>query len=147
MYWIIFFGILILDRITKYIATSTLDLYQLVQVIPKFLYFTYVQNTGAAFSFFQGRMPFLLVFTAMALFFVLYLWRSSQPSQKLFRASLAMLAAGAVGNFIDRLFYSYVIDFIHVPFFATFNVADIFVVFAVILILWNILFSKERWFR
>lgn len=98
----------------------------------------YCENTGAAFSSFLGKQTFLICLTAVILFVVLWeLFRV--PDTKRFiglRLSFIMLIAGALGNLIDRIKQGYVVDFFYfVPInFPRFNVADVFVCCAAILL-------------
>ena len=104
----------------------------------------YVENPGAAFSFLSGapeglRQGFFPAVTIVAVVVVLLYYRRLRREQRYFQVALAMLLAGAVGNFVDRLARSYVIDFIdwyvgryHWP---TFNVADSLIVVGVAMLL------------
>jgi len=106
--------------------------------------FIYVENPGAAFSFLAGgaegiRNVFFSVISVAAVLFVLAYYRRLRREQRYHQVALAMLLAGAVGNFVDRLARRYVIDFIdwyagryHWP---TFNVADSLIVLGVALLL------------
>ena len=146
MYLAFFIVAIALDRLTKYLVSSGMELYDIIEIIPGFLSLNYVHNTGAAFSILEGKLVFFIVFTVLALVLVTYLWRHSVREQKLFRFSLVMLASGAVGNLIDRIFYGYVVDFMELWIIPIFNVADMLIVFSVILIVWNLLFSKKSFF-
>lgn len=117
-----------IDQLTKYLIKTNLTL---GDSIPESGYFhiTYVQNTGAAFSIFREHTYLLSIFSIIGvillLFIVFYLstrvdFLRSLPA----RISLGLIMGGTVGNLIDRLSYGYVVDFIDVDFFATFNVAD-----------------------
>lgn len=100
----------------------------------------YVENPGAAWSLFSGmsegtRNVFFTVISIAAVAFVLGYYRRLREDQRYYQVALALLLAGAVGNFIDRLARRYVIDFIdwylgryHWP---TFNVADSLIVVGV----------------
>ena len=93
---------------------------------------SYLENRGMAFGMFQGRQVLFLIL-CMAFFAVLLYLYARIPKNKYYLPLLitgAALASGALGNFIDRLLYGYVIDFIYVSLidFPVFNVADIFVV-------------------
>ena len=109
--------------------------------------FTYVQNTGAAFSIMSGKMGILsLVSVAFCVGVVVY-WILKKPTQKLFCVSLAMIFGGALGNAIDRIFYGFVVDFIETTFidFPVFNIADIGITVGVALLMIHfIFFDKEE---
>ena len=104
-----------------------------VSVIDGFWNWRYVENPGAAWGFLSRvdekvRVPFFLLISVGALFFIFSFFRKLTDDQHLMITSLSLVFGGAIGNFIDRLHLSYVIDFIdwyvgsaHWP---TFNVAD-----------------------
>ena len=137
------------DQITKYITVANIPLYGAVPFIPGVVRFTYVRNTGAAFSSFQGQQwLFALVF---AVFTVLVLWeyfKSPMPFSKFDRWCIAAIYGGGLGNMIDRVRLGYVVDMIQTEFmnFPVFNVADCFITcgcFALMISL--IFFNKQFW--
>ena len=137
------------DQITKYITVANIPLYGAVPFIPGVVRFTYVRNTGAAFSSFQGQQwLFALVF---AVFTVLVLWeyfKSPMPFTKLDRWCIAAIYGGALGNMIDRVRLGYVVDMIEAEFmtFPIFNVGDIFITCGCILLVIRLVFvNKEFW--
>ena len=125
-------GGIALDQLTKAWAVSRLRYGSDIWLIKNVLCLTYTQNEGAAFSLFWGKKFFLLLFTGCILAVILawsvHLIRSARG---LFSVILSgMVAAGAAGNLIDRLFRGYVVDFIYfAPIdFPVFNIADSLVV-------------------
>lgn len=114
-----------------------------ITLIPNFLHLTYVRNTGAAWSLFSGNMPLLAVVSAVVGSVIIgiriYFRRQLSALKKIL---LAVILAGAWGNFIDRAFYKAltgtegVVDFIHFQFgnyhFPIFNVADICVTLGIL---------------
>ena len=142
-------GIVAADQFTKYLTVAHIVLGQRVPFIPGLLRFTYVQNTGAAFSSFEGQQwLFALIFAA---FTVLMLWeyhKKSMPFSKLERWCIAAIYGGGLGNMIDRVRLGYVVDMIETEFidFPVFNVADCFITCGCILLMVSlILFNKEFW--
>ena len=120
--------VVLLDQLTKYLVVRNLEGQPPVQVIGTWLQFEYLRNPGAAFSFGTG---FTFVFTAIAATVVVVIVRTSRKLGSLaWAVALGGLLGGAVGNLIDRLFRDpgflrgHVVDFISVPHFAIFNVAD-----------------------
>jgi signal peptidase II len=105
-----------------------------VEVIQNFWHFRYVENPGAAWGFLSGsasslRTPFFLLVAVAAMVFIVFYYRKTAPGQFWLRTALAMVFAGAVGNFLDRVRLGYVIDFVDWHWYAkatwpTFNVAD-----------------------
>jgi signal peptidase II len=124
---------LALDQVSKLAVLHFLKLGQSVTLIPGILYFTYIQNPGAAFGFLASthavwRIPFFIVITILAAL-VVYSFQRFVPSEKrIVRFSLGMIWGGAAGNFLDRLLYGKVVDFIDAGFhqyrWPVFNLAD-----------------------
>lgn len=136
--------LIIIDQITKRIAVNVLADGLRIPLINGVLEFTFVQNRGAAFGIMQNALPFFVVITLAALCVITY-FLLHIPSQKRYlplRICLCFIAAGAIGNFIDRLRLSYVRDFIYFSLidFPVFNVADIYITCATILLVLLMLF-------
>ena len=137
------------DQFTKYLTVANIPLYADVPFIPGLLQLTYVQNTGAAFSSFEGQQwLFALIFGA---FTAAILWeykKKSMPFTSLERWLIAAIYAGGLGNMIDRVRLGYVVDMIETTFieFPVFNVADIFITCgSFLLMLHLIFFNKDFW--
>lgn len=151
----------VIDQITKQLAASGLKGQPDIQLIPDFISFHYVENSGAAFGIFEGRMWLFYLITALVLcvivFFMVRIIRQLKcyPDQAgdsyqektvrnmfLLGYILMILSAGAVGNLIDRLVYGYVIDFLEFEFisFPVFNFADICVTISCILVIIFVIF-------
>ena len=115
------------DQYTKYLTVANIALYEKVPFIPGFLRFTYVQNTGAAFSSFEGmQWLFALIFAA---FTVLILWeyfKKPMPFTKFDRWCIAAIYAGGLGNMIDRVRLGYVVDMIETEFITFLLISLIF---------------------
>jgi len=137
-----------IDQITKRIAVARLMPIGSYEVWPGVLSFTYLENRGAAFGLFQGARWFFIVVTAVTLVGIVYYYIKlpQKKSYNFVRAGLVILAAGAVGNGIDRLLHGFVVDFLHLRFidFPVFNVADIYVtISAIMLAVLALFFVKE----
>lgn len=136
------------DQLTKYMITSSFELYESKMVIQNILSFTYIRNTGVAWGMFQGKRIIFLVLTAVVLLFCFYIFANiaEQKKYRLLRIALIVLVSGAVGNMIDRIKLGYVVDFFCVEFidFPIFNVADIFVVVSMIGIFLLIMFKYNN---
>ncbi len=144
---IIFMSSIALDQITKSWAVNTLKDGSSIKIIGNFLRFTYAENRGAAFSILQNQRWFFIVVTVAMLIVLAFIYFRTKNLNKLSKLSIAMIAGGAIGNFIDRLILGYVVDFIDVRFgnfynFPIFNIADSFVVCGTILMIILILFNK-----
>lgn len=122
----------VLDQWTKHLAEAALKGSEGISLIPGVLEFTYLENRGMAFGMFQGRQVLFLLLCMIFFIFLIYAYRKI-PKNRYYLPLIitgAVLWAGALGNFIDRLLYGYVIDFIYISLidFPVFNAADIFVV-------------------
>jgi signal peptidase II len=132
--------LIILDQVVKQWVVATYPLQGPGQPIGLGFYFTYEQNTGAAFSLFRDNPVALGTLSAVVASAILvYLIRKGKTIEALQRYALASILAGAVGNMIDRFRLGYVVDFIHFQIpsfnFAVFNVADSCVVVGAILLI------------
>ena len=95
----------------------------------------HVRNTGVAFGVLSGGGAIVLAFTLLALG-VLVGYLALRPERHLLWLPTGMLVGGALGNLIDRLVHGAVIDFIKLPLWPAFNVADISITFGVFALLW-----------
>ena len=144
-----FCALIILDQITKLWALGTLRGNNPITLIPGVLEFYYVENRGAAFGILQNKQWFFLLITVVVLAVLLWMIpRIPTDSHYLgLRVCLYFIGAGAVGNMIDRIFRKYVVDFIYFRLidFPVFNVADIYVtVAAVLLIILVVFYYKDE---
>jgi len=140
-------ALLIADQITKYLTDIHLSpLGTSVPLWEGVFHFTSVHNTGSAFGMLPGAKWFFVIATLVAAGAILWLLIKKRAMlHTLIRISLAMILAGALGNFIDRLFFGYVrdmLDFclIHFP---VFNVADVAICVGTGLMLLDILFLPK----
>lgn len=136
-------AIVALDQWTKALAAAQLT--DTVNVlIPGWLELRYTTNDGMALSMLSGaRWLFVVV---GVLFVALVIWAVAKKhiTKKPELWCIAAITGGAIGNLIDRVATGKVIDMICVPWFSTFNVADIFItVPAVLLILYILIFDRE----
>jgi len=136
--------IIVVDQLTKFLVRSTIPLYAKRVIIPNFLDFTHVQNTGAAFGLlnaadFPYKGPVMILIAALALVAISIYARQLGQHEKLSRYGLALILGGAFGNLIDRAISGYVVDFVDVYWgeahFWAFNVADAAITIGAILVL------------
>ena len=138
--------ILVVDQIAKFAVRSNLVEGQSSPLIAGVLNLTYVHNVGAAFGLFPGRQPVFIATSCFVLFVIAAYWRRARPREWPVVVALAMVAAGALGNLIDRAVLGPVTDFLEFAFvqFPVFNVADMAIIGGVaVLALW-ILFPAEE---
>ena len=137
--FMLFVILVIADQLTKHLAVVRLKNQAAYNLINGILEFNYLENRGAAFGVLQNQKYFF-VFVALIFIGVIVFVLIKVPTQKKYYSLnilLVMIAAGAVGNMIDRVRYDYVVDFIYFSLidFPTFNVADIGVTCGVVLFL------------
>jgi len=105
---------------------------------------TYVRNTGAAFSIFSGFSPQLAVIGIVIIAGVLYMHYQIRPKEVLLQVALALVLGGSLGNLIDRVFRSYVVDYIDFTVWPVFNLADIMINVGVALILLRFFMHEHK---
>lgn len=131
------------DFITKRLALSALNDGAIIDLLP-IMSFRLTFNTGAAFSFLAGHngwQKYLFIGIAIFAILLIVVYYIRERHSKLMKTSLILIAAGALGNLIDRVLLGKVIDFIsfhwHVYYFPTFNVADIFISVGAVLMIYD----------
>ncbi len=137
------------DQFTKYLTVANLALGEALPFLPGLLQLTYVQNTGAAFSSFEGQQwlfaLIFVVFTGM----VLYEYSRGSMGFTTFEWwCIAAIYGGGLGNMIDRVRMGYVVDMIETTFmeFPVFNVADCFITCGCVLLMAHlVLYNKAFW--
>ena len=123
--------LVIIDQWSKELAVHGLKDRDTIILIPGVFELFYLENRGAAFGIFENMRWMFLLGTGLILVLAVFLFRRFPKKRKYlpFFISLTMIAAGGIGNLIDRLRLGYVIDFFYFSLidFPTFNVADIYV--------------------
>jgi len=140
------------DQLTKVHFKKTLSDGGDVSIIPNFFYFTYTVNTGAAWSFLAdvswGQIFFKILTGVSLILFGFLMFYAYKKDYKWLTYSVALIIGGTIGNFIDRLFFNGVTDFIGFIFgdyhFPIFNLADTFLVVGVIMALIHFLFLDNN---
>ncbi len=135
------------DQIIKVLTRALIPLGERITLIPGVVGLTYVQNTGAAFSSFTGGAR-LLALLSLAMTVLLGVAIAKNWLKHPFAQwSMAVIMAGAFGNFIDRAFLGYVTDMVDTLFmtFAVYNFADICVVLGVIALAVYVIFFYEKY--
>lgn len=121
-----------LDQLTKHTVGTSIHPGQVRHVLPG-LTLVYERNTGVAFSFLAGTGALVYVVTALALAALIALLLM-RPRRRLLWLPTGMLVGGACGNLIDRFAGGSVIDFIKLPHWPAFNIADTCVTVGVIIL-------------
>ena len=142
-------GIIAADQFTKFLTVANIPLYQDVEFIPGLLGFTYVQNTGAAFSSFEGQQwLFAVIFLVLTALIFWEYFKNPMPFSKFDRWCIAAIYGGGLGNMIDRVRLGYVVDMLETKFmvFPVFNVADCFITCGCIALMISLIFvNREFW--
>ncbi len=135
------FAICAIDQFTKMIVHSTFNLNESITIVEGFFNFTYVRNNGAAWGIFSTahetfRQVFFLSIPPIAVFIIVLFLQSLPETEKLEIYALSTISGGAIGNYIDRLRFGYVIDFLDFHFkniysYPAFNIADSAIVIGV----------------
>lgn len=151
---VLFTALIIFDQITKYLAVKYLMGNSGISIIDKVLELYYLPNgnSGAAFGMLQGHQVLFMIIAIIVVVMIGYIIVNIPISKKSNFLSLLLvfIAAGGIGNMIDRFMQNYVVDFIYFSLinFPIFNVADIYVsVATVLLVIYVIFVLKEDEFK
>lgn len=129
-----------LDQLTKWIIRGWLERGEAYSLIWP-LKIVHVTNSGAAFGMFQGAGPLLVITSVVGMVAILVYLFNPGFAHPLMRLGLAFMLGGAVGNLIDRVSEGRVVDFVKVPNFPAFNVADSAITIGVFLLIWALMFD------
>lgn len=144
-------AVIVLDLVTKYVASSQLGYAQPVEVLP-FFNLTLLHNPGAAFSFLAthpGWQRWFFAIVAVGASVGLTIWLTRiKNDEKLLAIALPLIIGGALGNLYDRLVHGYVVDFLsfHVAgwYYPAFNVADIAITLGAVALIWESFMGERR---
>lgn len=142
------FLMVFVDQWTKYLAVHHLKDQASFVVIKGVFELRYLENRGAAFGVLQGKKVFFIVITMLMILLLTYVYGKIPAERRFYplQGICIALFAGAIGNFIDRIFHQYVIDFFYFSLinFPIFNVADIYVTCAMALFIVLFLFYYKE---
>ena len=149
-YYVLFVaGIVAADQLTKYLTVLYIPSLGVQPLIPGLLQISYVQNTGAAFSSFEGQQwLFALIFVVFTGLIFYEYFKKPMGFTTFERWCIAAIYGGGLGNMIDRVRLGYVVDMIETTFmdFPVFNVADCFITCGCVLLMAHLfLFNKAFW--
>ncbi len=141
-------ALVLADQFTKHLASAFLKgSAQGKILVPGVFRLLYLENRGSAFGMMQNKIPFLLIFTIVVLAVVVYFYIRLPYTRRMLplRLGAVFITAGALGNFIDRVFQGYVVDFFYFELinFPIFNVADIYVTVSATALVLLILFHYK----
>ena len=127
-----------LDQWTKHLVSTHLKGNAAIVILKNVFELDYLENRGSAFGMFQNKKIFLLVVGVLLMGIIIFELLRIPLSKRFlqFHVMFSFLAAGGIGNMIDRIWNGYVVDFfsfvlIHFPIF---NVADVYIVVAAFMI-------------
>jgi len=143
-------GIAGVDQLTKYLTVANIALFEKIPFLPGFLSLTYVQNTGAAFSMFEGmQWLFAILFVVLTGLIVWEYFKARMPFSVFDRWCIAAIYGGGLGNMIDRIRMGYVVDMIKTEFmeFPVFNVADCFITCGCIALMVSLIFVNKAFWK
>ena len=128
---IMIFLIIIIDQLSKLIMIN-----KEIVVISNFLELNYTQNTGMAFNLANDYLWIIILISIIIIAALIYVLMKCEK-YTFIKIPLTLIIAGATSNLMDRCFRGYVIDFIKFKLFnfPTFNIADILIVFGIILLI------------
>ena len=138
------------DQLFKLWVVGNIPLYQQIPAIDGLFHLTYVQNTGAAFSSFQGQLWLFVAIFAVLTVGVIWEFTTKKMGFSSFeRWCIAAIYAGGLGNMIDRLRLGYVVDMIEVEFmnFPVFNIADCFITCGCIAMIVSLVFIHKGFWK
>ena len=136
-------ALVVIDQIIKLIVV--LKLKESIIIIPNFFELTYVKNFGISFSKLDGKIMLIILISIVLIGVIFYLMKY-YLANKYYMFGLTFMFAGAVGNFIDRFFRGFVVDYLNFNIFnydfPVFNFADMILVCGAIFL--GIIIFKEE---
>ena len=144
----LFLFLVILDQITKALVIFFFELYESIVILP-FFNITFVVNYGFAFGLFNNPSLNQILVSIVILIIILYfLYLLMKTQDKIFQLTLVIILAGAIGNFIDRIYRGFVVDFIDIYIgkfhWPAFNIADSCITVGFVIMMINILFLNKK---
>lgn len=117
-----------------------------VTVLPNYLSWELIHNSGVSFGLFSGYTSILIVIQLILILVIVITYWKFEPKPFLMQFSFALLISGAIGNLIDRIQFGYVIDFIYFRWWpAIFNIADIEIRIGALVLVFLYLTQKMNW--
>jgi len=146
LYFIVSIVLALIDQLTKLAVLQNMELYQDIPLWKNVFHIHFIPNTGAAWGILKGQFGLFFIITVVVVLGVTVYLIKNRPKSRCLTLSMAFLVGGALGNFIDRLFRGYVIDFLDFTLinFPVFNFADCCVVCGACLLAFYILFLDKK---
>lgn len=146
VYYLIAILLIGIDQLSKWLIVQNFELYGEQEIISGVLSLFYIQNRGAAWGIFEGRIFFFFIITVFVVGYMIYSFHKYKTDSKLVGWSFSLILAGALGNFIDRMLNGFVVDMIRLDFvrFPIFNIADVCLTVGVVLMIIYVLFIEGK---
>ena len=144
IYFLIFASGIALDQIVKRLTVLYLKPIGTVDIWEGVFRLRYCENTGAAFSMFEGARWFFIILTSVVIIAIAFILVTDKANGALARYTLLFIATGGAGNLIDRILHGYVVDMFdfYLINFAVFNIADIFITCSSVLFIITFIIKK-----
>ena len=140
----IVFFLILADQAIKFLVVSYMKLGASIPVLAGIFHITYIENPGAAFGLFANQRVIFIVAAALVIAAACLMYRRLMSEKVIVRWGVALLLGGAAGNLIDRVRIGCVIDFLDFRIWPVFNIADIGICIGVALLMYALLFDKEK---
>ena len=140
----IVFFLILADQAIKFLVVSYMKLGESIPVLAGIFHITYIENPGAAFGLFANQRVIFIVAAALVIAAACLMYRRLMSEKVIVRWGVALLLGGAAGNLIDRVRIGCVIDFLDFRIWPVFNIADIGICIGVALLMYALLFDKEK---
>ena len=138
MKFFLFFIIIFLDQFAKYIIRLNLSVNSAYKILPYFDVVN-IHNKGISFGLFSQNFPTWLITVVVGLVIIILIYWFFITDKILEKWGLIIITAGAFGNFIDRLLYNHVVDFLYFHYksyyWPAFNIADIAITIGVVILI------------
>ncbi|MEN1759505.1 signal peptidase II [Anoxynatronum sibiricum] len=138
MKWWVIIVTVVLDQVSKWLVVAYLKDIGTFPIIDGVFHLHYLENRGAAFGLLQNQRLFFIITTVLIVGGILWYLIFNPQLNRLLTLALSLVVGGAIGNFIDRMMYGYVVDFFDFQFWPVFNIADSAIVIGQALLIYYI---------
>lgn len=142
LYLFITFIVVFFDQFSKYQIIKNINYMDSIEIINNILFFTHVRNKGAAFSILWGKQTMFIIISITVILLIIYYIYFTKLNN-IYKIVLSLILGGALGNFIDRVFRGYVIDFIDIRIWPVFNLSDCFISIGATLLFILVILKKD----
>ena len=145
--YIIALTLFIIDQLSKSLISTYLKLNESILIIKDFFYIRYINNHGASFGMLSNSKLLLIILSIIAIIIILR-YMNSFKKNKINMIGFGLVLGGILGNLSDRILFGYVKDFLDFVIFnynfPVFNLADIFIVIGVVILIISILRGEDK---